>query len=200
MAAATAEQLRVIATAYQAALGRIAARNAADVEALWRSIEDIGDVSLRVRLGSQTETARRTATGLTRAFFDSYLRGAWDEAVPASPVADVTVDTGQYRPVLTSARNLVAGGADTAAALAETAPQAGAVADADVTLAARDQTITSAEHHGIGRFVRRPEPTACNFCQEAAKQVYIRSDLRPLHGHCHCIVVPMVGATPVPAG
>ena len=187
-------QLDKLAAAYQDALRRIAVGHELAVEQTWMRA---GLDDFAAAITDRTTASRQAAARLAASFFDTYVAAAGG----AAPDGDLDLDAAiarirggadldaVYGEPIERARALAADN-DLTAALSETAPQVGEIADQDISLAARAGTTAANERHDITTFRRRPDPQACSYCTDAATRTYHRADLRPLHGHCHCIVIP----------
>jgi hypothetical protein len=72
------------------------------------------------------------------------------------------------------------------------------IADDDLSLAYRSASrdaMADAPVKGFRRVIR-PELSrggSCPLCQLASQHIYKRDDLMPIHTHCRCSVVPIVG-------
>lgn len=77
--------------------------------------------------------------------------------------------------------------------------RAESIAETDLTLAMRDasqQTLAAVERVTGWRRIIHPEQAkggSCGLCVAAATRVYHKRELMPLHGGCHCTVLPIIG-------
>lgn len=202
MAGASTAELAHLANTYQEAMIRVTGGNIRGARQLWQAAEDIAPGSpftkhLLAGLEDQSRAARETVEALTRSFNDTYVAAArgYPTVRPTVPNTPKQLPGQRWSSPLTRARGMVKDGESLNDALAATAPEVGNIADRDVLTAARDATVAAAEDHGVNRFKRQPERNACPYCQKAAERPYFRSDLRPIHDFCHCIVVPLIGNT-----
>jgi hypothetical protein len=71
-----------------------------------------------------------------------------------------------------------------------------AIVDTDLTLA---QNTAAAEHlprrSRVVGYRRTLDGDACALCSLASTQRYNRETLQPIHDHCHCGVMPIIGTT-----
>jgi hypothetical protein len=210
--AATAAELDYLVRVYQAAVARTAAATEAVVEQAWRAMPGLSErdvVRFLERAGAGVRAGQDAGARLGATFIDTYVAAATGETTPVSPV-DIDDALGQvryggardrrYLDIIERSRQAADAGADDAIELGRAA--LGQMADQDVTLSVRAGSSAAIERHPqLGpdtRYKRTPEPTACQFCRVAAEQLYRRFDLLPIHGHCHCVTVPVVGRTSSP--
>ena len=205
--AASAAELAHLSNTFQEAMIRIAGGNTRGAKQLWEAAESIAPGSpftkhLLGALEDQSRAARETVEALTRTFNDTYVAAArgYPTVRPTVPNTPKTLPGERWQSPLTRARGMVKEGESLTDALAATAPEVGRIADRDVVTAMRDATISALNDHGLskGTFKRQPERNACPFCQLVAQRTYYRNDLRPVHDHCHCIVLPLIGKTSPP--
>ena len=165
-------QLDKLAAAYQDALRRIAVGHELAVEQTWMRA---GLDDFAAAITDRTTASRQAAARLAASFFDTYVAAAGG----AAPDGDLDLDAAiarirggadldaVYGEPIERARALAADN-DLTAALSETAPQVGEIADQDISLAARAGTTAANERHDITTFRRRPDPHACSYCTDAA--------------------------------
>lgn len=149
---------------------------------------------------AQARAAATTDAYLSRAIGD--LRGK-----PTPPVG-VRIDPTQLRGtnhlsvlerVAEEYRYQRSAGLDDTAARERSVQRAQAIADDDVTLASREatrQVFTRTPGVSGYRRVIHPELSregTCGLCVAASDRVYHRGDLMPIHTHCRCEPMPIIG-------
>ena len=178
----------------------------AQIGRLWGVFGGLDDAA---KARFSTQAAAFVAAGqvrssqLTNTYLTVYVGAATGGPVPdlptldpvANPVRGVPLGTVYERPVI-DARVAISKGASFAEALSVGLARALQTADTDTMLAARETARDSMESipHVVG-YRRVPDSQACNFCLMASTQRYHVRDLLPLHPHCRCVTIPIIGTS-----
>ena len=185
-----------------------AAERAAALVRSWRGFTDPDDVAALVEaLTRLVEPAQlRTAT-LTAAYLARVISGLTGRAVAPVPVR---VDPTRLRQgtdhaevfgrVAAEYRRQLAGGATDTAARDSAAKRVRVIVSDDLALAGREanrQVLTGTRGITGYRRVVRPELSAggtCGLCIVASDRKYRTGELMPIHAHCKCEPLPIIGA------
>lgn len=100
-----------------------------------------------------------------------------------------------YRRPIVSLRTALSEGRAWQQARAEGRNRATSTADTDLQLASMKGQQQSA--HRSSRIVgtrRMPDANACAFCLLVSTQRYHKDELQPVHSHCHCSTIPIIGS------
>lgn len=164
----------------------------------WRDADVDRFVALVVPV---VEAGKRTVAQLT----DNYLRQVEQEVLGTLPkpkaIPDDVLDTRKgittaesYKRVGVATWAKLAQGATLPVAVTAGAAFARSLVNTDVELAETHtaQYVLSTNDQVVG-FRRVPSPDACQFCQDAADQVYGTEDLMPIHADCGCGIEPEYG-------
>jgi hypothetical protein len=173
-----------------------------------------------VNLYSTTEVsaaaAQASATSNTTAVYAAGLAAeylavvssiATGEALPAPTLALPALRNGVDMAVVYERpaklfRRLRAQGIEPGAAFQQAMTLAGTISEMNLTLAQREayqQTFSRLERDaGVTGYRRVVHPElsrtgTCGLCIVASDQVYHSAELLPIHGNCHCTVLPIVG-------
>lgn len=184
-----------------------AADRAARLVAGWRGFHDPDDVAALIEaLTRLVEPAQlRTAT-LTAAYLARVISALTGRAIAPVPVrvdpAALRQGTGHaevFGRVAAEYRRQVAKGATDTTARNAAVKRVRVIVSDDLALAGREanrQVLTNTRGVTGYRRVVRPELSAggtCGLCIVASDRTYSRGDLMPIHAHCKCEVLPIIG-------
>ena len=168
-------------------------RAALAIVRLWLTFGSVGDLEpFAIRAAAVSAAAQTEVTSLVAGYLALFLDR------PAQALA-VTIRGGAdplevYRRPGITARAKLAAGRPFGEAMAAARARAENAAATDVALAHRE-----AARHGMGAdprvvgYRRVLTGASCRLCATASTQRYHVDRLMPLHGHCDCRVVPIVG-------
>lgn len=179
--------------------------------AMYTGVDFYSDAEVATAAG-QAAAASNTSTlqqaglaGAYVAFVSSLISG---ENLPTPTLALPALRNGAdmvdvfSRPAKTF-RRLRAQGIDPGEAFKQAMTQASSISQMNMTLAQREayqQTFTRLEKTvGITGYRRIVHPElaktgSCGLCIVASDQIYHSAELMPIHDHCNCTVLPIIGA------
>lgn len=195
----------LLATRYQQIVIDLGARNSTTVGTLWDRVGGIDTAALEAFATQAAEIVGATqfqAAAIAAAYVDNVLglngqrpTRTIDVARSVAMARNGTPLVEVYgRPTIT-ARAEIANGKDFAQALRIARNRATSAADTDVKLAARSGAHDAMTSAGVEHYKRVPDAHACVFCLTASTQRYSTAELMPMHAHCGCSVMPLVGAS-----
>jgi hypothetical protein len=181
--------------------------------ALWRDFDKYYDGDLVAARAARSASMVDAATGAIRQQTESYLRFAYqqydDLQFPTEEEIDAANDQELDRLVnpldewnrpAEQFRFAQSQGQERGKAIEVATKRVEELADLDMALAMRNMAsaIIKATPKVTGyRRVIHPElsesGTSCGLCIAASTRVYHKQELMPLHDHCHCTVMPIVG-------
>lgn len=184
----------------------LSAKAESTVTRLWGSVSDVSDAQ-QARFARQAGRAvgaiREASAGGTVAYLVTYeslvtgepVEPSLDVGQVASELRGVPIGEVYERPFITARTSLGEFG-DMGRALQAGLSRARSIASTDVVLA---QNVAAVEHmkqrSRVVGYRRVPNAGACQLCMMASTQRYNRAQLMPIHDHCHCGVIPIIGST-----
>lgn len=193
-AAADATRARVLA-AVLAAFGGTSVDDAAVDAFLDRVVPLV--VAGQLRLGALTDAYLAQVAAVTLGGAPEVL-GVGEDTLSYAAMRGVPPEVVYARPWIT-ARAKLAAGAPFDTAMAEASSRLDVTVQNDLQLAERHaaRAVVLADDRITG-FRRAIRPGAsksgtCGLCLAASTQRYGKEDLLPIHGRCHCVVMPIFG-------
>lgn len=184
----------------------ISARAASTVSRLWGSVSDVTDAQqgrFAAEASRVVRALREASAAGTVAYLSTYEELATGNPVSsdvevadiASKIRGVPIEEVYQRPFITSRISLGEFG-DMARALSAGLSRAKAIAETDILLA---QNVAATEHmkqrSRVVGYRRVPDAGACRLCLMASTQRYTTGQLMPIHDHCHCGIIPIIGSS-----
>jgi len=191
-----------VAQAVQTNLIRLATLNSEAIGQLWEQVDDLSDEAMSKfaqAAAAQTLAAQTQSASLTYAFL------AQAEGIspgPAPAIVDVLSAVRQgvspltvYARPMVAARTAISRSQGFTEALQRGSALARSSGETDVMLAHRQAAVSWTDHpkSNVTGHRRVPDSGACDFCLLISTRRYNIRDLQPVHNHCHCTVVPIIG-------
>lgn len=201
---ASEPELAIVA-AYLARYNRLRLTAGATVGQLWDRYAAIDDEDRFAIRAAQLATA---AQGVALAGLVGYLSALFAAVgePPALPPVDPELVVGGaaragsvplevYRRGIVTARTATTKGRTLVEAMAAGRARMVSTAETDVALTQRAGIVQLLQHdERVVGYRRVLTGRSCAFCAVASTQRYHRAELMPLHSHCDCGVVPIVGS------
>lgn len=198
------EELLRIARAQQLQQIDVARRASNTIDAAWTAFGGITDQAMADFVGAALpimSTSIDASIKLSDAHLAQYLGAATGDSFDTTGIGidDVVYRGGTdiakvYERPTRAARQAIAQGKSYAQAMQVGRSRATQTADTDVMQAARNSAIQIMKTvPRIQGYRRIPDGNACEYCQIAATQRYRVGQLMPVHSHCHCSTVPIIG-------
>lgn len=198
------EELLRIARAQQLQQIDVARRASNTIDAAWTAFGGITDQAMADFVGAALpimSTSIDASIKLSDAHLAQYLGAATGDSFDTTGIGidDVVYRGGTdiakvYERPTRAARQAIAQGKSYAQAMQVGRSRAMQTADTDVMQAARNSAIQIMKTvPRIQGYRRIPDGNACEYCQIAATQRYRVGELMPVHSHCHCSTVPIIG-------
>lgn len=151
-----------------------------------------------------TETGEQAAEGLAKQYVGQVASILRDGPVDVAPITVDPVRNGAdpvevlTRPIEVYRRHISVGD-DEAEAERQAFERMSQIVDTNMTLVGRDAEVKEMKKLGFTHYRRviHPERSAggtCGLCIAASTRVYHTDELMPLHGGCHCTVLPIENA------
>lgn len=170
--------------------------------------DDAAVAALGARIAGQVQPVQRAVAAVTDAFaarVSSQIKGSIVRPVGAVDVAGLRAGTTLpevYARLGPAYRYAVSKGAKPERALKLVVDRSVAMVNTDVQLAQRAQWQKFMHANRIEEYRRVIHPElarggTCGLCVAASDRVYSKDTLLPIHGGCHCGVLPIIGGVDV---
>lgn len=186
-----------------AAEARLTAAVQARVATAWRTFDAPYSPRLTAELAEELAAIVRAGMVNIGALTDAYLAGVIGEltGVPVGPVGAAIPDRIRgvdplevYERPVAQYRWLISQNMTQPEARDRAAARLSSIADIDMSLGKRWVARETLRRRRIDEYRRVPMgPKPCGLCLAASSRVYYRDNLLPIHGGCHCQVLPVTG-------
>lgn len=194
---------------YGSSSSRLQDRAVAVGQRMLGQIDDWYDDAVKLAIAQQLASVSTSAEGAARGLAQQYIAAV---VTVLSNLSSTSIAPTDMTPVRNGAdplavfsrpvdlyRRRVSLGATNAEAASSAMDRINRILSSNVTLAERDAATRQMAALGVTRFRRvlRPELSrtgSCGLCIAASDQVYKTAVLMPIHDHCNCKPMPIVGS------